>query len=92
MNDLNLNSIRTQLQNIGIYTILIYHLPILSKDIMIKIRSIFINQLINDYQYLLICNIQSSIYFRDTIWKETPYQKLEKLDRKIDKIKKNLQI
>ena len=81
-------SLKNKLTNFCFYNLNIMKINYLSDDILLIIRNLLFNKLIDKYYKLGVFKINSSLFsYRDCIWKETPYVKLLKFEKEIEKIK-----
>ena len=79
--------IKNQLTNFCFYNLNIMKISYLSDDLLLIIRNLLFNKLIDKYYKFGLFKINSSLFYRDHIWKDAPYDKLLKLEKEIEKIK-----
>ena len=79
--------IKNQLTNFCFYNLSIMKIIYLSDDLLVIIRNLLFNRLINNYYNLGVFKINSSLFYRDYIWKDTPYVKLIKFEKEIEYLK-----
>ena len=76
--------IKNQLTNFCFYNLSIMKISYLTDDLLILIRTMLFNKLIDKYYNLGVFKINSSLFYRDYIWKDTPYVKLLKFEKEIE--------
>lgn len=79
--------LKNKLTNFCFYNLNIMKIEYISDDLLIIIRNLLLDNLLNKYYYLNKLKISSSLYYRDNIWTEAPCKKLIKLEKEIDKYK-----